>query len=133
MKKNPTHAKETGKVRGRHSETRPQQVISVRHLSGGNEAKKKRQKVTVDYPRTRQAKDYKQLDLLQSRDQLFDTYLNTLDRLNAWANGDVHAYFNLNERHGHREKMVKLLTKARNEISEQLIQLDDAINSTTAL
>lgn len=133
MKKTSSHAQETGKVRSKRGKDRQEQSISVRPLSGGNEAKKKRQKVTVDYPRTRQAKDYKQLDLLQSRDELFDTYLNTVDRLNAWANGDVHAYFNLNERHGHREKMVKLLTKARNEISEQLIQLDDAINSTPAL
>jgi len=133
MKKTTSHAQETRTLRSRCSQDRQEQSVSVRNLSSRNEAKAKRQKVTVDYPRTRQAKDYKQLDLLQSRDELFDTYLNTVDRLKAWANGDVNAYFNLNERHGHREKMVKLLTKARNEISEQLIQLDDAINSTPAL
>ena len=133
MKKTPTHAKETGKVRGRRSEASPQQSISVRNLPKRNEAKAKRQKVTPDYPRTRQAKDYKQLDLLQQRDELFDTYLETNDRVNAWESRVVDAYFNVNTKNGHHRKMVALLTAARNEISKQLIKLDDAINTPRTL
>jgi hypothetical protein len=133
MKKTPSHAKETGTMRSKHRKERQEQSISVRNLPKRNEAKAKRQKVTPDYPRTRQAKDYKQLDLLQQRDELFDTYLDTVDRVKAWQSGAVDAYFNVNANHGHHRKMVALLTSARNEISKQLIQLDDAINSTTAL
>jgi len=133
MKKQSSHAQETRTLRSRRGQDRKEQVISVRNLPGRNEAKAKRQKVTPDYPRTRQAKDYKQLDLLQQRDELFDTYLETNDRLNAWESRAVEAYFNVNTKNGHHRKMVALLTAARNEISKQLIHLDDAINSTSSL
>ena len=132
MKKQ-THAKENGTLRSAGNQIREKGSKRLRHLPGGNEAKAKRrkEKVSVDYPATRKARDYKQLDLLQRRDDLFDTYLNMVDRLTAWQKNAVDAYFTLSKNSMHKLRMIKLLTAAKDETTKELLSLDEQISPCT--